>query len=88
MNVCSLSRRRIWPDDGIFELKSHDTRSIARMLCDKEEAVGHVIRNARWFQLAFSPQRHARFLQPASRFFEDIRHFSGILMGCAANFRW
>ena len=72
MNVCSLSLGHIWPEGRIFELKSHDTRSIAQMLCNKEETLRHISRNARRFQLAFSPQRHTRFLQPASRFFEDI----------------
>ncbi len=66
----------VWPDD---------TRSAAQMLCDKEEIVGHISSNARRFQFTFSPQRHTRLVQPASRFFEDIRHFSGILTRCASN---
>src|SRR5579862_5535756 len=88
MNVRSLSLWHVWPEGSIFKLKPHDTRRIARTLCDKEKTLGHVSRNACRFQLAFSPQRHTRFLQPASRFFEDSRHFCGILMRCASDFHW
>jgi hypothetical protein len=85
MNVCRLSFRSVWPEDEVFELKSHNTCSIARMVGDEEEAPCHVSLDALRFQFACSPEWHTRSFQPSSRFLEDIRHFGCILMRCLAD---